>query len=105
MRLCFKAIGTLLCLVLCLGAVHVLGQDAVPRPPDAQPNVAQLSVVQLSKDLQQTRSELADSKREIEELRRSLEELRKQVESGQSAPSLQPVPASASEPTVASADQ
>src|SRR5579862_5010153 len=96
MQLCFKAIGTLLCLGLFLGAIHALGQDAVPRPPDAQPNVAQLS-----KDLQQTRSELADSKREIDELRRSLEELRKQVDSGQPAAS----PAPASEPTVAAADQ
>jgi hypothetical protein len=105
MRLFFKAIGTLLCLVLCLGAIHALGQDAVPRPPDTQPNV-----VQLSQDLQQTRSELADSKREIEELRRSLEELRKQVERGQSAALPQPAqpvpaPASTSEPTVAAADQ
>ncbi len=100
MRLCFKAIGTLLCLVLCLGAVHALGQDAVARPPDTQPNV-----VQLSRDLQQTRSELADSKREIEELRRSLEELRKLVESGQSGQSAQPASAPAIEPTVAAADQ
>ena len=100
MRLFFQAIGTLLCLVLCLGATHVLGQDAVPRPPDTQP-----SVVQFSQDLQQTRLELADSKREIEELRRSLEDLRKQVESGQSKQSTPATPASASEPTVAAADQ
>jgi hypothetical protein len=99
MRLCFKAIGTLLCLGLCLGAIHALGQDAVPRPPDTQP-----SVIQLSQDLQRTRAELADSQRQIEELRRSLEDLRKQVEGARSAKAT-PAPAPASEPTVAAADQ
>jgi hypothetical protein len=87
--------------LLCLGAVFALGQDANPRTLDASPS-APPTVVQLSQELQQTRSDLADSKRQIEDLRRSLEELRKQVEAGHPPDA---APTEASEPTVAAADQ
>jgi hypothetical protein len=94
MPLFLKAVSAL----LCLGAVCVRAQDAVPRPPDlVQPKLAQLS-----QELQQTRSDLADSRRQIEELRQSLEELRKQVQAGHSVEAPAPT---ADEPTVAAADQ
>ena len=94
MSLFLKAVVAL----VCAGASCALAQDAVPHSEDA----SQPSVVQLSQQLQQTRSELADSKREIEELRQSVEELRKQMQAGH--PSEVPA-AVASEPTVAAANQ
>ncbi len=79
--------------VLCAVGACAFAQEANPHAP---------GVAQLSRELEQTRSELADSKRQIEELRQGLESLRRQVQSGQ-APAGTAAPTA--EPTTAAADQ
>jgi len=93
MSLQTRAVRALLCLsAACVAVVCVRAQEANPRPAD---------VAELSRQLQQTRSELADSRREIEGLRRSVEELRATIK-GHPA---EPDPAATTEPTVTAANQ
>jgi hypothetical protein len=79
--------------IVCLASICGVAQDT--------PNSSE-ELARMKRELLETRSQLAESQRQIEELRQGLAELRNQMQGNHPAASEAP---SATEPTVAAADQ